>query len=78
MSLNLANYDPALRYTSRNSQTISGTSLTVTDGGVTTSSIILITPTQLPVGHWKVVVASGSFTVTSTDAENTTFNYLVL
>ena len=79
MSINQSDYNPSLRFDSRDTQTwTSGTTKTVTDGAVTSRSIILVTPSVLPAGHWKIVVSSGSFTITSTDAETSvTFNYIV-
>lgn len=52
----------------------------VTDATVHPGSAILTTPTSTPSGIWKVVVAQGSFVVTSTNSEGAglTYNYRVL
>lgn len=57
-----------------------GNTDTVIDATVHPGSAILVTPTVTPVGNWKVVVAQGSFVVTSSDSESAglTYNYRVL
>lgn len=52
----------------------------VIDAAVGQGSCIVITPTSLPTGFWKVVTGTGTFTVTSSDAESAglTYNYTVL
>lgn len=57
-----------------------GNTDTVTDATVHPGSAILVTPTSTPAGTWKVVVAQGSFVVTSSDSESAglTYNYRIL
>lgn len=78
--INQADQFPSLRNTSRSTYTwTSGTTLTVTDANVKADSIIVIMPTSIPVGHWRVTVSSGSFLLTSSDAESSaTFKYVIL
>lgn len=56
-----------------------GNTHTVTDAAVTASSLVVVTPTDVPNGFWGVVAGSGSFTITSSDSENagTAFVYKV-
>lgn len=60
--------------------TTTGNANTVTDESVHPSSCIIVTPTSIPAGNWKVVVAQGSFTITSSDSESAGlgFNYTIL
>jgi hypothetical protein len=57
-----------------------GNTDTVYDATVHPGSAILVTPTAQPAGLWYVVVAQGSFVVTSSDSESAglTYNYRVL
>lgn len=57
-----------------------GNTDTCIDAVVHPSSCVVVTPTSLPAGDWKVVVSQGSFVVTSTDSESAglTYNYTVL
>lgn len=58
-----------------------GNTDSVIDASVHPSSGILVTPVgATPNGFWKVVVAQGSFVVTSSDSENAglTYNYTIL
>lgn len=58
-----------------------GNTDTCNDATVHPGSAILVTPVgATPAGFWKVVVAQGSFTVTSSDSESAglTYNYRIL
>ncbi len=48
---------------------------TVTDAAILDTSFICISPTGTKVGEWSVVSSAGSFTVTSTDTEESTATY---
>lgn len=76
------NYDPAFLNVTTPTRTwgTTGNTDTVIDASVHPSSNVLVTPTSIPSGFWKVVVAQGSFTVTSSDSESAglTYNYVVL
>lgn len=76
---NLSHFIPALRYSSKSSQTFSsGTEQTITDAAVEASSIIFIMNISQPAGRWSVAVSAGSFVITSSDSEsNATFKYLI-
>ena len=76
------NYDPALSNIPvvSDSWDTTGNTQTVTDASVHPTSCVVVTPTSTPSGLWKVVVAQGSFVITSSDAESAglTFNYRIL
>lgn len=80
--LDHAQYDPALKYDSRTSQswTTTGTTHTVTDVRVKANSHIVIMHTSAYAGRWFITVSAGSFLITSSDAESAgaTFRYLIL
>lgn len=76
-------YDPAMQNLpiSTRSWGTTGNTDTVYDATVHPSSCIVVTPVgATPVGFWKVVVAQGSFVVTSSDIETAglTYNYTIL
>lgn len=77
--INQAEYSPALRYTSRTTQTWTvGTTHTITDANIKADSIIFVMNIDIPVGHWKYTISSGSVLITSTDVETgKTFKYLI-
>lgn len=79
MSINQSDYNPSLRFETRDLQTwTSGLTHTVTDARVTSRSLIVLVPTVVSEGHWSVVASNGSFTVTSTNDETgKTFYYLI-
>lgn len=79
MSINQSDYNPSLRFETRDLQTwTSGLTHTVTDARVTARSLIVLVKVDAPVGHWGVTASAGSFTVTSTDDETgKTFYYLI-
>lgn len=57
----------------------SGNTDVVIDASVGSGSCIVVTPTSIPAGFWKVVVGAGNFTVTSSDSESAglTYNYTI-
>lgn len=76
-------YNPAMQNIIRPTRTwaTTGNTDTVNDTTVHPGSAILVTPVSAtPAGFWKVVVAQGSFVVTSSDSESagTTYNYRIL
>ncbi len=78
-----ASYDPAMQNLPISTRTwgTTGNTDTCNDATVHPSSCIVITPVgATPAGFWKVVVAQGSFTVTSSDSESAglTYNYTIL
>ena len=80
--LDLAAYEPALRYGDRTSVTwaTNGNTNTVTNSKITASSHPIILHTSAYAGRWHITVSDGSFLITSSDSETTsvTFNYLIL
>ena len=76
------NYDGWARYKTPASRTWAtiGTTDTVTDAKCNPNSIILINAQTPPAGRWAVVTSQGSFTVTSSDTEQTTcvYEYIIL
>lgn len=78
-----AQYNPAMQNVIRPTRTwgTTGNTDTVYDASVHPGSAILTTPVgSYPAGFWKVVVAQGSFVVTSSDSESAglTYNYRIL
>lgn len=75
-------YAPELSTVSTVSKTwtTTGNTNTVIDESVHPSSVVAVNPTSIPAGFWKVVVAQGSFTITSSDSESAGlgFNYKIL
>ena len=73
---------PPLAQHTVNSQTwlAQGTTDTVTDAYCHSNSMVLINPQTVPAGRWAVVTSQGSFTVTSSDTEQTTciYEYIIL
>lgn len=58
-----------------------GNTDTVIDANCHPSSIVILNAVgATPAGFWKIVVAQGSFVVTSSDSENAglTYNYMLL
>lgn len=80
MPINHERYIPSLAQDDKATITwVSGNTVTVTNGKITTRSVVVIMPISQPAGRWFVTVAAGSFIVTSSDAEvNATFKYLLL
>jgi len=76
------NYDPALSNIPVTTQTwgTTGNTETITDASIHPTSAILVTPTSIPAGFWKVVVAQGSAVITSSDSESAGlgYNYRIL
>lgn len=80
-------YQPGLAYIAPISRTwaTTGNTDTVTDVNITNSTAVVIIHTGVPAGFWKVVVTpttvngatltAGSFTVTSSDAEQSGLTY---
>lgn len=78
-----AMYNPEMQNVIRPTRTwaTTGNTDTVYDASVHPGSTILTTPVgATPAGFWKVVVAQGSFVVTSSDSESAglTYNYRIL
>ena len=78
----LQDHIPFLRYKTRISRTWATAGLTdaVTDADARLNSNILIEHTSAYDGRWRVTVAAGSFTVTSSDPEaaTVTYSYVIL
>jgi hypothetical protein len=74
-------YDPAFSMVTPVSMTwaTDGNAKTVTDASCHPHSAVLVNPTTIPNGFWKVVPAQGSFTITSSDSESSGlgFNYRI-
>lgn len=79
---NHANYVPSLKQdeVEGSSETwASGNTKTITNAQVRANSVIVIMHTSAPAGRWSIACSSGSFVITSTDAEsNATFKYRIL
>ena len=79
-----AQYEPSMVVTANPPVRVWGTTGntdTVYDASVHPSSCIVTTPVgATPAGFWKIVVAQGSFVVTSSDSESAglTYNYTLL
>jgi hypothetical protein len=76
-------YDPGLAMipTPQRIWLTTGNSDTVTDASCHPSSVVVVNAVgATPNGFWKVVVAQGSFVVTSSSSENAglTYNYMLL
>lgn len=77
-------YEPSMAVTANppvRTWATTGNTDTVIDASVHPSACIVVTPVgSTPAGFWKVVVAQGSFTVTSSDPESAglTYNYTLL
>ena len=56
---------------------LGGTTCVITDAFITTSTLVIVSPTQAKVGSWSVVSSAGSFTITSdaTETANVTFDW---
>lgn len=55
--------------------TSGGTTYTVTDSFITSSTQVIVSPTQEKIGNWTVDSASGSFTITSDETETSTVTF---